>query len=62
MTLSPAEAGDLNAYFELVVPAARKWYVSGEGFLLKKLSTQSPLQALEVCNRNFRKPCIVLVK
>ena len=30
-----------------------------EGFLFKKLYTQSPLQALEVCNRNFRTPCIV---
>ena len=49
ITLSPAEAGagDLNAYFELVVPAARKLCDSGQGFLLKKLSTQSLLQDLE---------------
>ena len=58
ITLSPTEAGDLNAYFEIVVPAARKRYVSEQGFLFKKLSTQSPLQILEVCNRNFRTPCI----
>ena len=45
--LSPIDAEDLNVYFELVVPAARKQYVSGQGFLFKKLSTQSPLQALE---------------
>ena len=43
-----AEAGDLNAYFELLVPAEGKRYVSGQGLLFKKLSTQSPLQALEV--------------
>ena len=54
ITLSPAEAGYLNAYFELVVPAARKWYVSGQGLLFKMLSTQSLLQALGVYNRNFR--------
>ena len=53
ITLSPTEAGDLNAHFKLVVPEARKWYISGQGFLFKKLSTQSSLQALEVCNRNF---------
>ena len=47
----------LNAYFELV-PAARKRYVSGQAFLFKKLFTLSPLQALELCNRNFRTPCI----
>ena len=41
ITLSPAEAGDLNAYFEVAVPVARKRYVSGQGFLFKKLSTQS---------------------
>ena len=46
--------GDLNAYFELVVPAARKLYVSGQGFLFKNLSPQSALQALEVYNRNFQ--------
>ena len=40
------------------VPAARKLYVSEQGFLFIKLSFQSPLQALEVCNRNFRIPCI----
>ena len=53
ITLSPAEAGDLNASFEFLVPAARKRYVSGQGFVLKKLSTQTPLQSLEACNRNF---------
>ena len=60
ITLSPAEAGDLNAYFELFVPAARKRYVYGQGFLFKKLSTQSPLQALEVSNRDIRTPCIIM--
>ena len=40
------------------VPAALKWYVSGQGFLFKKLCTQSPPQVLEVCNRNFWTPCI----
>ena len=55
ITLSPAEAGDLNAYFELV-PVSRKRYVSEQGFLFKKLSAQSLLQAPEVFNRNFRTP------
>ena len=41
-----------------VVAAARKRYVSGQWFLLKILSTQSPLQAIEVYNGNFRTPCI----
>ena len=53
ITLSPAEAGDLKAYFELVLPAARKRYVSRQGFLFKKLSTQSPLQPLGICNRMY---------
>ena len=57
-SLSSIEAGDLNAYFELLVPAARKRYVSGKGFLFRKLSTLSSLQTLEVCNRNFRTHCI----
>ena len=43
-TLSQAEAGDLNAYFELV-PVARKRHVSGLGFLLNKLPL-SPLYKL----------------
>ena len=47
--ICPAEAGDLNISLE-VVSAARKRYFSGQGFLFKTLSTQSPLQALEVCN------------
>ena len=44
ITLSPAEAGDLNAYFELV-PAARKRYVFGQGFLFKSYLL-SPLSKL----------------
>ena len=28
------------------------------GFLFKMVSTQSPLQALGVCNGNFETPCI----
>ena len=58
VTLSPAEAGDLNAYFE-VVPAAGKRYVSGQGFLFKRSSTQSSLQALEVSYGIFRAPSIL---
>ena len=30
---------------------------SGHGFLFKTLSSRSPLQALEVCNENFRTSC-----
>ena len=40
------------------MPTTRKRHISGQGFLLKNWSTQSPLQALEVCNRNFRTFCV----
>ena len=55
-----AETVDLNAYFQVVVPAAQKRYVSGQRFLFKKLFTPSPLQALKVRNKNFRTPCILV--
>ena len=42
----------------IFLTAARKRYVSRQGFLFKKLFTQSPLQAREVCNMNFRAFCI----
>ena len=47
-----------NTSFQILVLAARKLYVSGQGFLFKKLSTLSPLQAPEVLHRNFRTLCI----
>ena len=53
-TLSPAKARDLNAYLELLVPAARKRFVSWQWILFKMVSTQSPIQNLRVYNRNFR--------
>ena len=48
IALSIREAGDSNAYCELVVPAVRKRYVSGHGFLFKTLSTWSPLQVMGI--------------
>ena len=44
-----------NACFQTAV--SRKRQVSGHGFQFKILSTQSPLQVLEVCKGNFREPC-----
>ena len=41
--------------------AARKRYVSGQGFLLKTLSTQSALLSPEFCNGNFRTLCSSLL-
>ena len=43
---------------EFAVEELQPWYVSGQWFLFKKLSTESPVQAPEVCKRNFRTPCI----
>ena len=56
INLSPAEAGDLNAYFELVVPAgcSTKTVRFRTRVPIKKLSIQSP----KFYNRNFRTLCI----
>ena len=47
-----------SACFQTAV--ARKRQVSGHGFQFKILSSQSPLQVLEVCKGNFRALCILL--
>ena len=37
--------------FNLQTSFASKWHISGHGFLIKTVSTRSPLQTLNVCNR-----------